>query len=318
MPSRSHRTAERLRPSPRFAMTPDAQAILRSWSPPIAVNLALFLSVLVYVGGWFRLRRVFPNLISNWRLAAFLTGVCSLWIAIGSPLEAFDDVSLSMHMVQHMLLMVVAPPLVLLGAPLLPLLRGLPRWMVRSTVGPVLCWAPMQWIARFLTQPAFCLLAATVALIGWHVPVAFELALRSGSWHEVEHACFFSTSLLFWWPVVLPFPSNAQWPRWSIPLYLFLGTLPGGALGAFLVFCDRVLYPSYVSAPPLFSVAPLEDQVIAGALMWVFGTIVYLIPAILVTVQLLSPAEPRQQNHNGVTPPGFEAQPFDVSKAETF
>jgi cytochrome c oxidase assembly factor CtaG len=297
-------------------MTPDAQALLRSWSPPVAVNLTLFLSVLVYVTGWFRLRRVFPNLISIWRLAAFLGGVCSLWIAIGSPLEAFDDMSLSAHMLQHMLLMAVAPPLVLLGAPLLPLLRGLPRWILRTTVGPVLSWTPLQWVARFLTHPAFCWVAATVALIGWHVPAAFELALRSDSLHEVEHACFFATSLLFWWPVVLPFPSDARWPRWSTPLYLFLGTLPGGALGAFLVFCDRVLYPTYASTPPLLSVSPFEDQVIAGALMWVVGTVVYLIPAVLITLQLLSPLEANYQIHTGLTPRAIAAPPCDASKSE--
>jgi putative membrane protein len=298
-------------------MTVDAQAILRSWSPPVAVNLILFLAVLVYVRGWFRLRRVFPNLISNWRLASFLSGISSLWIAIGSPLEAFDDLSLSVHMVQHLLLMAVAPPLVLLGEPLLPLLRGLPEWIVRGAVGPFLRLTPVQALGRFLAQPAFCWLAATVALIGWHVPSAFDLALRSDGWHEVEHFCFFGTSLLFWWPVVLPFPSDARWGRWSIPLYLFLGTLPGGALGAFLVFSDRVLYPSYASAPMLFSVTPFEDQVIAGALMWVFGTVAYLIPAIFITIQLLSPLEPRHRRHNGVTPLGIAAQPCEVSKAES-
>lgn len=280
------------------------------------VNLSLFLTVLVYVRGWFRLRRVFPNLISNWRLAAFLSGACSLWIAIGSPLEAFDDVSLSMHMVQHLLLMAIAPPLVLLGEPLLPLLRGLPEWIVRGAVGPFLRWTPVQALGRFLAQPAFCWLAATVALIGWHVPAAFELALRSDFWHRVEHACFFATSLLFWWPVVLPFPSDARWPRWSIPLYLFFGTLPGGALGAFFVFCERILYPSYASAPQLFSVSPLEDQVIAGALMWVFGSVVCLIPAILITIQLLSPLDPGHLSHNGVTPRGIAAQSCDASKAQ--
>jgi len=297
-------------------MTLDAQTILQSWTPPIAVNLTLFFVVPLYVRGWFRLRRVLPNLISNWRLAAFLGGVCSLWIAIGSPLEAYDDVSLSMHMVQHLLLMAVAPPLVLLGEPLLPLLRGLPEWIVRGAVGPILRWTPVQALGRFLAQPAFCLLAATVALIGWHVPAAFELALRSDTWHGVEHAFFFATSLLFWWPVVLPFPSDARWPRWSIPLYLFFGTLPGGALGAFLVFCDRILYPSYASAPQLFSVSPLEDQVIAGALMWIFGTVVYLIAAILITIQLLCPLEAGHLSHNGVTPRGIAAQPCDASKAQ--
>ncbi|MFZ3215024.1 MAG: cytochrome c oxidase assembly protein [Candidatus Acidiferrales bacterium] len=271
-------------------MTPDAAAILSAWSPPIAVNATIALAVVVYVRGWFRIRRSFPNLIPAGRLATFLGGMFALWVAIGSPLEAFDDLSLTMHMVQHLLLMVAAPPLVLLGEPLLPLLRGLPGWMVRGGAGPLLRWGPVRRLAHFLTEPAFCWLIAAVALIGWHVPSAFELALRSDGWHEVEHGCFFATSLLFWWPVVLPFPSDARWPRWSIPLYLFLGMLPGGALGAFLIFCDRVLYPSYAAAPALFRMTPFDDQVIAGALMWIFGSIVYLIPAVLITVKMLSPA----------------------------
>jgi putative membrane protein len=270
-------------------MTLNAQEILRSWVPPVAQTLALVLTAVVYVGGWFRLRRAFPSLIPVWRLASFLAGTFSLWIAIGSPLEAFDDVSLSMHMMQHLLLMAVAPPLMLLGEPLLPLLRGLPEWIVRGAVGPFLRRTQVQALGRRLAQPAFCWLAATAALIGWHVPAAFESALRSDALHIVEHLCFFATSLLFWWPVVLPFPSDAGWSRWSIPLYLFLGTLPGGALGAFLVFSDRVLYPSYASAPILFSVTPFEDQIIAGALMWTFGTLVYLVPAVLIVFQLLSP-----------------------------
>jgi putative membrane protein len=282
-------------------MTSNAQEILRSWSPPLAVNVTLFLTAAIYVRGWLRLRSVFPNLLSPSRLAAFLSGIFSLWIAIGSPLEAFDDVSLSMHMVQHLLLMVVAPPLLLLGAPLMPLLRGLPAPIVRSVAGPFLRRNSMQALGRFLTQPAFCWLAAAVALIGWHVPSLFELALRSDAWHELEHICFLSTSILFWWPVILPFPSQAQWPRWSTPLYLFLGTLPGGALGAFLVFSDRVLYPSYASAPALFGISPLEDQVIAGSLMWIFGSVVYLIPAILITVQMLSPREAAAQRHARAT-----------------
>jgi len=269
-------------------MTPDTQAILESWSAPIGVNVSLCLAALVYTIGWLRLHIVFPSLISAWRFAAFLAGIVSLWIAIGSPLEAFDDVSLSVHMVQHLLLMAVAPPLILLGAPALPLLHGLPRRITRGTVRQVLSWPPAKWLGHVLTNPVVCWIAATVALIAWHIPAAFELALRSDYWHEFEHACFFATSLLFWWPVIQPFPSVARWPGWSIPLYLFLGTLPGGALGAFLTFCDRVLYPSYAAAPVIFNVSLLEDQVFAGALMWVFGTFVYTVPAVILTVRFLS------------------------------
>ncbi|HMD09038.1 MAG TPA: cytochrome c oxidase assembly protein [Candidatus Acidoferrum sp.] len=270
-------------------MSPEAQSVLQTWSNPTWINVTLVLTAVVYTRGWLSIRRLLPALIPVWRLAAFLAGLLSLWIAIGSPLSAFDDVSLSAHMVQHLLLMAVAPPLLLLGAPSIPFLRGLPQWIVTGAVGPFLRSQPVKWLGHFLTHPAVCWVVATVALLAWHIPDAFELALRSEAWHDVEHICFLSTSILFWWPAVLPFPSDATWSRWSIPVYLFLATLPGGALGAFLTFCDRVVYPSYATAPRLFGISPLEDQVIAGALMWVFGTFVYTLPAVFITVRLLSP-----------------------------
>jgi putative membrane protein len=284
-------------------MSTEAQAVLQTWSSPTWINATLVLTAVVYTRGWLSIRNLLPALIPIWRLAAFFAGLLSLWIAIGSPLSAFDDVCLSAHMVQHLLLMAVAPPLLLLGAPSIPLLRGLPQWMVRGAVGPVFRWHPAKWLGRFLTHPAVCWLAATVALLAWHIPAAFELALRSEAWHEVEHICFLSTSILFWWPAVLPFPSGATWSRWSIPVYLFSATLPGGALGAFLIFCDRVVYPSYVAAPRLFGISPLEDQAIAGALMWVFGTFVYTIPAVVITVRLLSPPDARAQKQRALELP---------------
>lgn len=293
--------ASRPRLNGSAAMSAEAQKILESWSSPFWVNVALSLTTFAYLRGWLRLRNLLPDLIPIWRLVAFLSGLFFLWVAIGSPLEAFDDASLSAHMVQHLLLMAVVPPLALLGAPALPLLRGLPERLVRRVVGPTLRWIPVQRLGHSLTQPVVCWLSATVALIAWHVPAAFELALRSDGWHEVEHACFLSTSLLFWWPVVQPFPSGARWPQWSIPLYLFFGMLPSGALGAFLAFCDRVLYPTYESAPRIFGVSPLEDQIFAGVLMWVFGTFVCLVPAVFLILRFLSPVEAHFEDEAGVT-----------------
>jgi putative membrane protein len=278
------------------SMNPAARDILDSWRAPIGANVSLCVAASIYARGWLRIRASFPNLIPAWRLAAFLAGTVSLWIAVGSPLEAFDDVSLSIHMVQHLLLMAVAPPLILLGAPELPLLRGLPRRISRAVVGRFLSWTPVRRFGRALTDPAVCWLAASAALIVWHVPPVFELALHSEAWHKIEHLCFFATSLLFWWPVIQPFPSAARCPGWSIPVYLFLGTLPGGALGAFLTFCDRVLYSTYASAPMILNVSPLQDQVFAGALMWVFGTFVYMLPAVIITVRLLSGETARSAN----------------------
>jgi putative membrane protein len=281
-------------------MSPEARSLLNEWSPPIALDLAILLSAAFYFRGWLFLQRASRGLFPLFRLTVFLAGLFFLWLAIGSPLSAFDESSLTVHMIQHILLMLVVPPLVLLGAPAVPFLHGLPPWFVRTALGPFLRWTLAQSIGKFFTNPLVCWILAAVTLIAWHVPSAFEFALRSDFWHELEHICFLSTSILFWWPVVQPFPSEARWPRWSVPAYLFFGMLPGGALGAFLVFCDRVLYPSYSQAPGVFPIAPLDDQILAGALMWVLGTFVCLVPAVVVTLRLLSPrvADPRSHLAN--------------------
>jgi putative membrane protein len=274
-------------------MTSDAQAVLHSWSPPLAVNLALGLTVIIYERGWFRLHATFPDLFSFWRLAAFLTGIISVWIAVGSPLAAFDDISLTVHMVQHLLLMAIAPAFILLGVPALPLLQGLPQLVARSVAGPILRWAPLKRFGHLLTNPAIAWLAATLALVAWHVPQIFEAALRREWLHNSEHLSFLVAGLLFWWPVVQPWPSTPRWPRWSVPLYLFAATLPCDALSGFLAFCDRVVYVSYNSAPRLLNISPLEDQQLAAVLMWSCVTIILLVPAVIVTMQMLAPQDSR-------------------------
>jgi putative membrane protein len=270
-------------------MNPEARAILQSWSNPVGLDVALSLAALVYARGWFRLRSAFPNLLSPWRLAAFFFGIILVWIAIGSPLNAFDDASLTVHMLQHLLLMSIAPSLILLGAPQLPLLHGLPQPLARGVVSPILRWGPVKRLGNLIANPAFGWLAAAFALIGWHVPAIFELALRWNWLHELEHASFLAAGLVFWWPVIQPWPSVARWPRWSIPLYLFFATLPCDALSAFLVFCDRVVYSSYLSTPRIFAWSALEDQQCAAALIWVSVTILFLAPAVVVTMQILAP-----------------------------
>jgi putative membrane protein len=278
-------------------MITDTQALLRSWSPPAAVSAALCLATILYIRGWISLRAVLPELVSAWRLTAFLAGLAGIWLATGSPLAAFDDVSLTVHMVQHVLLMSVSPPLVLLGWPALPLLRGLPKFVARRAIGPVLRLEAVKRVGRAVTNPAVCWLAAAFALVGWHVPSVFEAALHADWLHELEHASFLATGLLFWWPVIQPWPSTPRWPRWSIPLYLFCATLPCDVLSGFLAFCDRVVYVSYLSGPRTFGMSPLQDQQCASAFMWVSVTLILLIPAVIVTMEILSPT----RNHTSPT-----------------
>ncbi len=259
--------------------------------PDLGTLVLIVVVALAYLRGWYRLWNALPNLLSAWRLAAFMGGLFSLWIAAGSPLAALDHQLLTAHMVQHLLLMTVAAPLILAGAPAIALLQGLPRRFVRGVLEPILRLPLVLGLARLVAHPAFCWFAATAAVIGWHVPALFALGMQSEGWHEIEHACFFGAGLLFWWPVIRPWPSLATWPRWSVPLYLFLATLPCDALSAFLTFCNRVVYPHYLSAHRLFDISPLGDQECAGALMWIWVTFAYLAPAAVVTIQMLSPSQ---------------------------
>jgi putative membrane protein len=201
------------------------------------------------------------------RIAALAAGLTVMWIVAASPLAHLDHHLLTAHMAQHLLLMLVAAPLILFAA--------------RSIVAQ---WQP---------QLALCWLVGTVTVLAWHVPAIFELALQSQFWHTFEHASFFVAGILFWWPVVQPGPYS----RWSVPVYLFLATLPCDALSAFLAFCGHVVYRQYLSDHSgLFGLSPLDDQALAGALMWVTVTFAYLIPALVLMARLLSSERKRAAN----------------------
>jgi cytochrome c oxidase assembly factor CtaG len=274
-------------------MSPVAQAVLVSWSfPPVATALNLF-AALLYIRGWITLRAGAPARFTIGRLSSFLCGLAVLEIALASPIDAFDPFFLTDHMLQHMLLMMIVPQLVLLGEPEIPIMRGLPRWLSQRVLNPILSARPVQSIGRGLVHPAVVWLLMALAMIGWHVPKAYELALDSPRWHEVEHICFLGAAMLFWWPVIQPWPSRALWPRWTMPIYLLLADFVNSAVSAFLAFSDRVLYASYLAIPRLWGIAAQNDQVAAGAMMWVVGSFAFLIPAVAITVKLLSPVGPK-------------------------
>lgn len=195
------------------------------------------------------------------KLLFLAVGSAVLWVVVASPVAHLDHHLLTAHMAQHLMLMLLAAPLVLLGAPSI--------------------------LTRWRPHPAFCWLAGTLTVIVWHVPEIFGLALQSHFWHEFEQASFFTAGILFWWPVIRSGPGTVS-SGWSVPLYLFFATLPCDALSAFLVFCGHVVYPHYSTAVNHFWLSPLEDQQLAGALMWVTVTFAYLVPALVVTTQLLS------------------------------
>jgi cytochrome c oxidase assembly factor CtaG len=252
------------------------------------VSVPLILVALVYVRGWVRIRRINLETIENWRVGSFLSGLFLIWLAMASPIAALDHELLTIHMVQHLLLMTLAPPLIWLGAPLKPLLHGLTQGL-GNVMSHVFRSPPVQRLGRAIAHPAVCWLAAAATLVGWHVPSLFALGMRSGLWHTTEQVSFLASGLLFWWPVIKPGQGASSGSEWPILLYLFAATLPCDILSGFLVFCDRVVYPVFSSSPQSFGLSALEDQQCAGALMWTCVTVVYLIAAAIVAARLLSP-----------------------------
>jgi len=279
-------------------------ALVHGWTVPPYLTIFSVLAVVLYMRGWRRGHALRPVELPRWRTWCFCGGILSFWLAIASPIGAFDDTLLTAHMVQHLILMMVAPPLILLGAPAVPLLRGLARPIVLKVVAPLLRLRALREIAHGLLHPVFGWLALNLAYLGWHIPAAFELALRSEAWHEVEHACFFSTALLFWWTVIQPWPSRPRGSRWLAVPYLLTADFVNTAVSAFLAFSGRLLYPTYADAPRVLALSPLDDQVAAGAFMWVAGSLLYLIPAVVIVFRLVSSPAGRQQQNLAQNSPG--------------
>jgi cytochrome c oxidase assembly factor CtaG len=262
--------------------------LLTRWDIPTLPTVLLALVGAIYVIGWSRAHKTRPDELPPWRLAAFLSGIACVFIAISSPLDTFSESLLFMHMAQHFVLMSVAPPLLVLGAPVVPLLRGMPRLTIRI-LQPLFRSRTAHALLRHPQRNAFAWLAMNVAYVGWHIPAAYEFALQSETWHNVEHACFLFTSLLFWWPVVTPWPSRQIKSQLLLIPYLVCADLVNTGVSAFLCFSGRLVYPSYAEVQRPLSLSALNDQIAAGAFMWVFGSLVFLIPVAAILMRWLSP-----------------------------
>lgn len=281
--------------------------LLRAWSLPMAPLISLSIALVLYLRGWMAARATRGRELPVWRAVCFVAGVLSLWIALASPIDALDDYLLAAHMIQHFILMSIAPPLIVLGAPVVPLLRGVPRILIRRGLRPVFRARWLRAVVHTITHPAFAWIAMNVAYLGWHLPAAFELTFRSERIHEFEHVCFFATSLVFWWMVLSPWPARARWPKWAMIPYLLSADILNTVLSATLAFSGRVLYPSYAAAPRICFLTPLKDQVAAGAEMWVLNSLVFLIPAVVIAAKELSPRFLADSGTSARVPQGLKA-----------
>lgn len=213
-----------------------------------------------------------------WRSALFLLGVAAIVVALASPIDALAHDLFSVHMVQHMLLVAVGAPLLLLGAPVRPLLRGLPLTVRGSFVRPLARNRMVRALAHLLRYPLVAGALYVGGLYAWHVPPLYDAAVADPLVHVVEHAWFLTTALLFWSVVIDPIPFRATLPYSARIFFLLVaGAAQNTILGGILSFSTRVLYGSYADGQPeRYGIDAVTDQRIGGAIMWVPGDLIFL------------------------------------------
>ena len=263
-----------------------------AWSFEPAVIIGLALSAWLYLRGVRSLwRSAGPGHgIRRWEAAAFAGGWIMLLLALVSPLHRLGVVLFSAHMAQHELLMAAAAPLLILGRPLVPFVWALPiTW--RRTVGDWAAVAPVRGTWDLLTLPLVAWSLHGVAIWLWHVPSLFEATLRSDWVHTLQHMSFLGTGLLFWWALLRG--GGGRVGRPAAVLYLFTTSLHTTILGALLTFSSRAWYPVYAPATAAWGLTPLEDQQLAGLIMWVPANLSYLIAALAIASAWLKEPAPR-------------------------
>jgi putative membrane protein len=243
-------------------------------------SLVLAAAAAAYGGGWWRLRAL-EHEPPLWRLALYIVGLTTVAVAL-LGLNDLADERFSVHMIQHLSLIMVAAPLVLLGNPLPLVLWGLPRGARRALATTLRPGATVRAALSAVTflPVAGVLYVATVWV--WHLPFMYDAAAEHELVHAVEHATFLAAAILFWWPIVQPAPRLRPQPHPGVQiLYLLLATAQNTALGMALTVPERAFYPHYVRLATTLGINAVEDQVLGGGLMWSMGHM-YLLPILLI------------------------------------
>lgn len=222
--------------------------------------------------------------IPGWRVAAFGAGWLALAAALTDPLDALAQVSFAVHMAQHEILMLVAAPLLVLGNPLAAFVWALPSAQRHVVVRRFRsAWWQSTWV--WLVTPPVAWSVHALALWTWHAPAWFEAGLRHDAVHDLQHASFFVSALLFWWALVRRRPDGIA------ALYVLTTLLHTGFLGALLTFAPNVWYPTYAGAANPWGLTALDDQQLGGLIMWVPVGAIFIVAGLLFCAQWLRALE---------------------------
>ena len=280
-------------------------SLLLSWDFRLDISLILLLAALLYFRGWRRRRaqsRDGGGEASGWRLAAYLIGLLTLALALLSPIDTLQSLLFLMHMVQHLLLTLIAPPLLLLGNPLPAVMWGLPAGARPAAAAPLGRRAPFRRALSWLARPLVSVPIFVVVLLGWHLPAAYGAALQSDLVHDLEHLTFFGAAMLFWWPIVGAAPIlRRRLPAFARALILISAMPFTMFLGALLTLAAHPIYPYYLTVPRLWGLSPLDDQRLGGLIMWIPGNLILLLVALILLARGL--AQHGAGEGEAVTPP---------------
>jgi putative membrane protein len=238
----------------------DLSASRFSVHPSVAIGIAAFAALYVWRA---RQANGTDARLSSLQRVSFFTALALLFVTLNGPLHDLSDFYLfSAHMVQHLILTLVVPPLMLIGTP---------GWMLR----PLLRTPWVAALAKRVTSVGACFTIFNVVLAAWHLPPLYNLALAVHAVHILQHLLFIAASVLMWWPILSPLP---ELPRASYPaqmLYCFLMVIPMSIISIYVAMADTLLYPAYAAAPRILAISPMQDQQYGGLIMWIPGGVFF-------------------------------------------
>ena len=231
--------------------------------PSVLIGCAAFLGLYLWAVGPLRRKYNWAENVDRVRVASFSAGIFVLFVALNGPIHELSDFYLfSAHMVQHLLLTLIMPPLLLIGCP---------PWLLRALFKPRVIGATM----RFVTGPLIAFAIYNLVFSGWHFPQFYNWALENHNVHIAQHLMFIAAAVLMWWPVVEPLPEMVRMQTPVRIIYLFALGIPMSVVSALITLSAGPIYPWYVEAPRVFGLTALEDQQMGGMIMWVPGMMVF-------------------------------------------
>jgi len=284
-------------------MDPLLRAALQSWSWRGEVIIPLVILGVLYSRGWWVLRhrgRAENGLATVWRLVAYWLALFLLAISLLSPVDTLSSFLFSMHMIQHLFMVMFAPPLLMVANPLPFLLWGLPArgriWFGNGLYLVIGGKSAGRQLIRTLFSPGVVWMMYIIVLWGWHDPNLYNAALRHGWVHDLEHITFFLTAMLFWWRVAGAGPKVHQKISLLGRVGLVIAGVPANMiLGVFLAFATSPIYSFYEQMPRITGLSVLEDQALSGIIMWIPGSMMYIIAALILLFNFMRQEERRNE-----------------------